>query len=119
MYTRDFLLRVKRKALRKGVWFKVLDGLDRSFINLICTIKNNISSEVMVREVMAIVIKLRDAVKGEYWRLVESIGVQRAWRASENALQWGYKEASSWKYDTGFHIFHAVIEFSSPTGWGI
>ena len=44
MYTRDFLLSVKRKALRRGVWFKALDGLDRSFINLTCTLLNKIDS---------------------------------------------------------------------------
>jgi len=118
VYTRDFLLKVKWKALRRGVWFKALDVLDRSFINLTCTLLEKVDSSIMVREIMDIMLKLRDAAKGEFHRLVESIGVQRAWKAAENALIWGNKKASRWKYDTGFHMFHAMIEFNSPTGWG-
>ncbi len=118
MYTRDFLLRVKRKALRRGVWFKALDGLDRSFINLTCTLLNKIDSITMVRGIMDIVLKLRDAAKSEFQRVIESIGVQRAWKATENALLWGNKKALYWKNDTGFHTFHAMIEFNSPMGWG-
>ena len=118
MYTRDFLLRVKRKALRRGVWFRALDGLDRSFINLTCTLLNKIDSITMVRGIMDIVLKLREAMKGEFQRLTETFGVQRAWKAVAYALRWGNKDASFWRDDPGFHMFHAMIEFNSPMGWG-
>ena len=119
MYTRDFLLSVKRKALRRGVWFRALDGLDRSFINLTCTVLYKIKSVTMIRGIMDIVLKLREAMKGGFQRLTETLGVQRAWKAAENALRWGNMDASFWRDDLGFHMFHAMIEFNSPMGWGM
>ncbi len=56
-------MRVKRKALRRGVWFKALDGLERSFINLTCTILKKIVSITMVRQIMDIMLKLKDAMR--------------------------------------------------------
>jgi len=116
LYTRGFLLSVKRNALRRGVWFKSLDGLERSIINLTCAVVENVNSITLIREIMEIVLKLKNAAKGEFLKLTETIGVQRAWKVSELSFKWGNKDALFWRDDLIFHMFHAMIEINSPTG---
>ncbi len=119
MYTRDFLVSVKRKSLRRGIWFKALSSLDRGYYNLVCTVVNRVRSEAVACEVMVIMIKLRDALKSDFVRLVESCGVKRAWKASDRAMRWDNRGALEWKGDIGFARFHAMIELNTPSGWGI
>ncbi len=118
LYTRKFLVSLRRRALRRRVWFKVLDSLDRGFYNLTCIVVDRVESSVLLREILGIVLRLRDALKGEFARLVESIGIERAWKASENASNWGNVDAWKWRDDTGFARYHAALEINSPTGWG-
>ena len=119
MYPRDFLISVKRKALRRGIWFKALSSLDRGYYNLVCIVVNRVRSEALAREVMVILLKLRDALKSDFVRLVEFYGVKRAWRASDLAMRWGNRDAVEWKGEGGFARFHAMIEFNAPSGGGI
>ena len=118
MYTKKFLVSLRRRALRRRVWYKCLDSLDRGFYNLTCMVVDRVESYVLLREVLGIVLTLRDALKGEFVRLAESLGVEKAWKASETASQWGNADAWKWKGDLGFAWFKALNEFNSPTGWG-
>ena len=86
---------------------------------MVCIVVNRVRSEALAREVMVIMIKLRDALKSDFVRLVESFGVKRAWKASDRAMRWGNRDALEWKGDNGFARFHAMIEFNAPSGWGI
>ena len=117
LYTRNFLLKVKQKALRRKVWFKALDNLDRGFYNLVCAVVNKVRSKVLIRQVMAIVRRLREALKSDFIKLVESIGIKRSWEASELATYWGNTDALGWKRDVRFHKFHAMIAYNAPTRW--
>ena len=119
MYTKDFLLALRRKALRKRLWYRSLDNLERGIYNLTCAIVDRVKSPVLLHKILSIVMTLRDALKGEFTRLVESIGVERAWKASETASDWGNRDAWKWRRDSGFARFHAVIEFNAPSGWGV
>ena len=119
MFTRSFLKGLKRRALRQRLWYKALDSLDRGLFNLTCVVVDRVKSETLSRQILGIVLKLRDALKGEFVRLVESVGVARAWNAARKAVEWGNVGASMWKRDPGFARFHAVIEYHSPRGWGV
>jgi hypothetical protein len=118
MYTKDFLLALRRRALRRRLWYKTLDNLGRGIYNLTCAIVDRVKSPVLLRKILSIVKTLRDALKGEFTRLMESIGVERAWKASENASNWGNIDAWKWRDETSFARFHATLEINSPTGWG-
>ena len=119
MYSRGFLVGLRRRALRRGLWYGVLDSLDRGFYNLTCVVVDRVESETLSRVLLGIVLKLRDALKGEFARLVESLGVRRAWEAAGSAVEWGYGAAWAWRRDMGFARFLAVVEFYAPSGWGV
>ena len=119
MYTKNFLLALRRRTLRRGLWYRTLDSLDRGIYNLTCAIVDRVKSATLLRQILSIVKTLRDALKGEFVRLVESLGVARAWKASEIASLWGNSEACKWRSDSGFAWFHAVVAFNAPSGWGV
>ena len=78
MYSKEFLVGLRRRALRRGLWYRALDSFDRGFYNLTCVVVDRVESEKLSRVILGIVLKLRDALKGEFVRLVESLGVARA-----------------------------------------
>ena len=118
MFTSSFLRSLRWKALRKRCWFKALDNFERGFYNLTCAVVDRVESPVLGKQILSFVVKLRDALKGEFVRLVESLGVSRAWAASRLAVSWGYRGARIWRNDESFSRFQAVLEFHSPSGWG-
>ena len=108
---------LRRRAIRKRVWFGALDGLERGIYNLVCRIVDRVESPVLGKVLLGMVVKLRDILKGEFARLMESLGVRRAWEAAACAVAWGYGAAWTWRGDAGFARFFAVMEFNASSGW--
>jgi len=119
IFTRDFLEGLRSRAFKRRLWFKALDSLERGIVNLVCRVVDRVESPVLGRVLLGIVVKLRDALKGGFARLAESLGVRRAWEMAGYAVSWGYGAAWAWRRDEGFARFLAVIEFNAPSGWGV
>ena len=118
MLTRIFLKDLRRKALRRRLWYRSLDGLERSVFNLTCIVVDRVKSPVLGEKLLRIVVKLRNALKSEFVKLVETLGVRRAWAAAEYAVDWNYEGARAWRRDAGFARFFAVMEFNVSSSWG-
>ena len=119
MYSKEFLVGLRRRALRRGLWYRALDSLDRGVYNLTCIVVDRVESEKLSRVILGIVLTLRDALKGEFARLAESLGVRKAWEMAGYAVSWGYRDAWAWRRDEGFARFFAVLESNAPSGWGL
>ena len=118
MFTSSFLRSLRGKALRRKLWYKVLDRFDRSFYSLTCTVVAQVESLDLGREILGLVLKLKNALKGEFVRFVESFGVKQAWSSAYHAVLWGYEAARGWKYDPSLARLHALNQFNMPSGWG-
>jgi glycosyltransferase involved in cell wall biosynthesis len=114
MLTRDVLVSIKRKALRKRVWFRVLNREERGIFSLTIRCVERIRSVKLAKIVKAIVDKLEGAVKGRVERLMETVGRQLARKLSEIAEGWGNESAESWAGDRGFTRFLAVSYMNTP-----
>jgi len=101
MFSRSELVALKRKALRRGVWFKVLSGIDRATIDLTIRCVERIRSATLARVIVGIVEKIKNAIRGFFIR-AEVVGRLLAERVVELALSWGNTEASDWKCDSDF-----------------
>ena len=117
MFTSSFLKDLRSKVVRKRLWFKVLNSFDRSFYNLTCSIVSRVESLVLGKEIMKLVLVLKNALKGEFVRFVESYGVRKAWIIAQLSVAWGYNGARNWKYDQGLARLHALNEYNGPSGW--
>jgi len=117
MFTRCFLVEVRRKALRTKAWWRALDRVDRALIDLTIRVVDRVNSEGLGVEIVKVLKKIRDALKSRFVRLMESHGLEKARKLSEQALVWGYGKAKSWAYDWGFIRYLTVIESNSPVGF--
>jgi len=110
MFSRSFLIEVRRKALRNKTWWRVLERFDRAFIDLTIQVVDEVRSVNLGVEIVKVLKKLNDALKSPFVRLMESYGLKQARKLSEQALSWGYSEAETWAHNLSFIKYLAVIE---------
>ena len=118
MYSRDFLLGLRRRAIRRRVWFS-LDSLDRGIFDLVTRVVDRVESSVLGAVLVKIVRKLRDAMRSEFARRMEEYGFGRAFKMARIAVDWGYAMAVDWSSDTGFVRYLTFLDLNSPAGFGV
>lgn len=118
MFTKSFLNKVKIKAIRNKVWFKVLDNIERNILNLATRLLERVRSEVLGITLVKIVKKIVDTLKSRYASLVEEYGLLEAKKMSARAVEWGYEAARKWARDLGFARYLTLINPKATGGWG-
>ena len=119
MFTRDFLISVKRKALRKGVWYRSLDKIERGILSLAARVVDRVDSVVLGVELVKIIAKLRDDFKGEFVKLMETFGFRRIKEIVGMAQLWGNDTAGLWKRDVEFVRYITAMSLNSKNGSGV
>ena len=119
MFTRDFLISVKRKALRKGVWYRSLDGIERGILSLAARVVERVDSAVLGVELVKIIAKLRDDFKGEFVKLMETFGFRRIKEIVGMAQLWGNYTAGTWGRDVGFVRYLTAMRLNSRGSFGV
>jgi len=117
MFTRSFIVEVRRKALRRGVWFKALDRVERGIISLVIRVVDRVESAVLGVVLVKIVRKLRDALKSGFVERMEKFGLMQARRLAKHAMEWGYQAARSWASDLRFAKFLTLIDMNESPGF--
>ena len=103
--TNNFLFQIRRRALRKKIWMKVLDRDERSILSLTTRLVERVKSNTLRYVLEKIVDKLMDAMKSEFVRIVETTGLDMSKKLSKKALEWGYNAAGQWANDMGFAMY--------------
>jgi len=114
MLTRDMLVSIRRVAMRKRVWFKVLSRAERAVISLTIRCVDRVRSAKLAMIVTAIVDKLEEAVRSRVERLMGRIGSSLARAIAEIAVSWGNLEAEKWALDQGFIRYVTVMKMNLP-----
>jgi len=102
LLSRQSLLKVRTRALRKGIWFKTLSRIERSIVDLTIRCVEKIHSNVLMKTVVAILDKLLQTMEEDYLKRVERLGREIAQKICEIASQWGNPQAWTWKFDLKF-----------------
>ena len=119
MFTRDFLISVKRKALRKGVWYSSLDGIERGILSLAARVVERIDSAILGVELVKIIAKLRDDFKSEFVKRMETFGFRRIVEIVGMARLWGNDVAGLWGRDVGFVRFLTAMSLNGQGGFRV
>jgi len=103
------LMNLKLKALRRGLWYKAINRLDRMLVDL--TIKAGVSvhSSILAKELLEVIQKLCDAVESKLNYATRTVGFSLAEKLSILAQKWNYKAAMSWATDRSFARFLAIL----------
>jgi len=108
------LVEIRRKALRRRAWYKILDRAERAIVSLTIRCVVKIKSAKLAEIVTAIVTKLKDAMTSQVEKLKETVGRSLAQKLSLIAQSWGYRLASKWVEDSGFSQYLAVMHINTP-----
>lgn len=109
------LVRIKARAMRRGVWFRVLTRAERAQIELTTRVVKRIRSFFLARVVSSIVEKLLDAMESKVTRLMREVGPALARKLSRTAQEWGNKLAHQWAEDPGFGRYLVVMYINTPS----
>jgi len=112
--TPNRLLVLKQKALRKRVWFKILDRAERAIVDLTIRTVKKVRSSTLKEMLMTISEKLMEAMECQIAKLTETIGRPLAQKIASLALSWGNRGALKWSHDSIFIRYLTVIEINTP-----
>src|SRR5713226_3118238 len=99
--TREVLIGLKTRGLRRRVWYWALDRLERGLVDLTIRWVDKVRSGRMTETLMRILEKLAQALETGMGRVLAR-GRALAVRASELAVGWGNRSAFSWRFETAF-----------------
>ena len=103
------------RAMRKGVWYRALDRLERGILSLASRVVDEVSDSVLGVELVKIIAKIRDATVSRFVRHMKTFGMART---REVVAQAKILAGLEWSADGGFARYLAFLDFNQPLGWG-
>src|SRR2546425_10137864 len=94
---------LKTRALRKRVWFRVLDRVERGLLDLTIRWVDNVRSGRLREMLLRILVKLARAMEQGMARVLV-VGRELALRASALAFRSGNSQAYEWRYYLPFWV---------------
>ncbi|MDH5266294.1 MAG: hypothetical protein OEW62_01295 [Candidatus Bathyarchaeota archaeon] len=108
------LAAIRSMAIRRRVWFRVLNRLERGLMNLTLKVTTEVRSKVLAKAVYSIVMRLLEALESRVDLTMRRIGAPLAKKLSLMAQKWGNSSAGIWSSDISFVRFLAVMHLNSP-----
>lgn len=112
--TKGALAKIRSKAIRRGVWFKVLSGAERAYMGLAIRVVERVRSFLLAKVLTSILKKLLSAMESRVARIMREVGRPLAQKLSRIAQKWGNKPAVKWTDDHGFIQYLAVTHINTP-----
>src|SRR2546422_5817834 len=94
--TREILVGLKTRGLRRRVWYRALDRMERGLVDLTIRWVDKVRSGRMTETLMRILEEIAQALETGGGRVLGRGKVQAA-RASELAVGWGNGSAFYWR----------------------
>ena len=92
---------LKTRALRKRLWFRVLDRVERGLLDLTIRWVDNVRSGRLTETLLRILVKLARAMEQGMSRVLV-VGRELALQASVFGVRWGNDLAYAWRFDESF-----------------
>jgi hypothetical protein len=104
----------KKHALRRGVWFKALNRVERGIIDLTVRYVDTVKSTALAKVLTAIIEKLQQTMETFTDKMIRTVGLPLARKISDIAVSWGNHLAKLWAEDHAFARF-LVTNFAKTT----
>ena len=114
LLTRGEMLKVKTKALRRGVWFRALAKTERACMDLAIIVVERVRSGLLQKVLFSLMKKLEESMENQVQRLMREVGCGMAKKLSEIAQKWGNKSAHNWMRNPGFIRYLVIVEMNLP-----
>jgi len=114
LLTRRKLAEIKRKAIRRGAWFKTLNKVERACIDITTRVVERVQSTFLAKVLTTIVKKILEAMENKLERLMREVGQKLALKMSQIAQAWGNLSAFQWATDLKFIRYLTIIKMNTP-----
>jgi len=111
-------MKIKARALRRGVWFRALSRVERCIVDLTIRCVERVRSLVLARTILNIINKILKTLESGFLEKVNKVGSAIAEKVCRIALGWGNRNTSRWKHDSFFIMFLGINAVNSG-GFGI
>jgi len=106
--TKQGLMKIKVRALRRRVWFTALSRVERAIVDLTIRCVERVRSHSLEKSLTDIVNKILKTLETEFPQKAEKIGHELARKICFLAWEWGNLNASTWMYELNFVRFLGV-----------
>jgi len=110
--TKAHLIKLRLKAMRAGVWFRVLPRIDRVLVDLTIKVTSHVRSVTLAKNLLAVTKKLEALLESKLRRAITKIGFPIACKLSLLAQKWGNEGAKEWTKDMNFVQYLAVMDLN-------
>ena len=111
-----FLKAVRKKAMRKRVWYNSIDGLERGIVNLTICLVENIESLTLLNVLKNILNKIKESSKSVFIRYYETYGLSKAEKVVKLAVGFGCEYATTWLNYSSFSRLLTLNDWYDPSG---
>jgi hypothetical protein len=106
---RTQLIKLRKKAMRAGVWFRALPRIDRVLVDLTIKVTESIRSAFLAKSIFAVVGKLEGLLESSVLKSLRLIGRPLAEKISLIAQKLGNTSAKKWASDSSFAFFLTIM----------
>ena len=108
MTSRQDLVSIKSRALRKRVWFRALSKVERAIVDLTIKCVVKIQSSVLAGTISGIVGKILQFLGEDFMTRAERVGREIVESVHALGEKWGNKACSAWESNSCFIRFLGV-----------
>jgi hypothetical protein len=112
--TRSKLVDMRAKAIRRGIWYRVLTRAERAYIELTIKVINVVRSHFLAKVLTSVIRKLLNAMESKVACFMREAGHPLAQKISRIAQSWGNMSGSQWMKDRCFIRYLAVMYINTP-----
>lgn len=112
--TKSEIVKLRIKAIRRGIWFRVLTRAERAYIGLVIKLVDRVRSYLLAEVLMAIIKRLTNALGTKVVLKVIKMGYYLAQKLSRIAQTWGNISAIYWAKDPVFTRYLSIMHINAP-----
>ena len=109
------IVRVRARAVRRGVWFRALTRTERACVDLAIMVVERVRSRLLEKVLFSVLRKLEETIESQVGCLMREVGGNLAKKLSKIAQAWGNESAVTWAEDSGFKRYLTVTYMNAPT----
>jgi hypothetical protein len=115
---KSFLLKIKRKALRLKIWYR-LNNIERAIIDLTIKCVDKVKSIKLKNVILKILNKIKEAIENDFLNKIYENGLKEIIKIIKIAYSWGNKNSLNWIKDKNFIFYLGIKNIYIPNIWGI
>jgi len=115
---KTFLLKIKRKALRLKIWYR-LNNIERTIIDLTIKCVYKIKSIKLKNIILKILNKIKEIFENKFLNKIYENGLKEIVKIVKIAYSWGNKNSLNWIKDKSFIFYLGIKKINIPNIWEI